>query len=125
MRPTSCVAIAAPPHPPQIEARLRASSRPLLPATPIPESKIIMPASTSGPQCTPLLRVRDRSMGRVIVDNAHYQDSPHLLDAEKPDILFAHWLIDKHRALFAACARRPARDRPLTRPKVFFGALLP
>ncbi|MDQ2736202.1 MAG: PIG-L family deacetylase [Pseudomonadota bacterium] len=35
--------------------------------------------------------------GRSIVDNAHYDDFRRLLDAEKPDIVFAQWPIDRHR----------------------------
>jgi LmbE family N-acetylglucosaminyl deacetylase len=35
--------------------------------------------------------------GRAIVDNAHYDEFRRLLDSEKPDILFAHWPLDRHR----------------------------
>lgn len=35
--------------------------------------------------------------GRAIVDNAHYNEFRRLLDAEKPDILFTQWPIDRHR----------------------------
>ncbi len=35
--------------------------------------------------------------GRAIVDNSHYDDFQRLLDAEKPDIVFAQWPIDHHR----------------------------
>ncbi len=35
--------------------------------------------------------------GRAIVDNAHYDDFHHLLDSEKPDIVFSQWPIDQHR----------------------------
>ena len=35
--------------------------------------------------------------GRAIVDNSHYDDFRKVLDAEKPDIIFAHWPIDRHR----------------------------
>jgi LmbE family N-acetylglucosaminyl deacetylase len=35
--------------------------------------------------------------GRAIVDNPHYDDLRRLLDAEKPDIVFAQWPIDRHR----------------------------
>ena len=35
--------------------------------------------------------------GRAIVDNSHYEDFGRLLDSEKPDIVFAHWPLDRHR----------------------------
>jgi len=35
--------------------------------------------------------------GRSILDNQHYDDFRQLLDAEKADIIFAHWPIDRHR----------------------------
>jgi LmbE family N-acetylglucosaminyl deacetylase len=35
--------------------------------------------------------------GRPIVDNAHYDDFLHMLESEKPDIVFAQWPIDRHR----------------------------
>ena len=35
--------------------------------------------------------------GRAVVDNAHYDDFRTLLDAEKPDIVFAQWPVDQHR----------------------------
>jgi N-acetylglucosamine malate deacetylase 1 len=35
--------------------------------------------------------------GRSIVDNPHYDEFHRLLDAEKPDIVFAHWPLDRHR----------------------------
>ena len=35
--------------------------------------------------------------GRAIVDNSHYDHFGHLLDAERPDILFIHWPLDRHR----------------------------
>jgi LmbE family N-acetylglucosaminyl deacetylase len=35
--------------------------------------------------------------GRAVVDNAHYDDFGTLLEAEKPDIVFAQWPVDQHR----------------------------
>jgi LmbE family N-acetylglucosaminyl deacetylase len=35
--------------------------------------------------------------GRAIVDAAHYDDFRQSLDAGKPDIVFAHWPMDRHR----------------------------
>jgi LmbE family N-acetylglucosaminyl deacetylase len=35
--------------------------------------------------------------GRAIVDNSHYDDFRQLLDAEKADIVFTHWPLDRHR----------------------------
>jgi LmbE family N-acetylglucosaminyl deacetylase len=35
--------------------------------------------------------------GQAVVDNAHYQEIRLLMDAEKPDIVFAQWPIDQHR----------------------------
>ena len=35
--------------------------------------------------------------GGAIVDNVHYLEFRHLLEAENPDILFTQWPIDKHR----------------------------
>ncbi|MDQ6678306.1 MAG: PIG-L family deacetylase [Acidobacteriota bacterium] len=35
--------------------------------------------------------------GRAIVDNQHYEDFRRLFDSEKPDIVFAHWPVDRHR----------------------------
>lgn len=35
--------------------------------------------------------------GRAVVDNAHYADLSRLLDSEKPDLVFVHWPIDRHR----------------------------
>jgi N-acetylglucosamine malate deacetylase 1 len=34
--------------------------------------------------------------GHAIVDNAHYQAFQSLIEAEKPDAVFTHWLIDNH-----------------------------
>ena len=35
--------------------------------------------------------------GRAIVDNSHYDDFARLLDAEKADIVFTQWPLDRHR----------------------------
>src|SRR5581483_6852435 len=35
--------------------------------------------------------------GRAIVDPAHYDDFAHLMNSEKPDIVFTHWPLDEHR----------------------------
>ena len=35
--------------------------------------------------------------GHAIVDNEHYLELRRLLDAEKPDVVFAQWPIDRHR----------------------------
>ena len=35
--------------------------------------------------------------GRAIVDTAHYEEFRRLLESEKPDIVFTHWPIDRHR----------------------------
>jgi len=35
--------------------------------------------------------------GRAIVDNDHYQDFARLFASQKPDIVFAHWPLDRHR----------------------------
>ena len=35
--------------------------------------------------------------GHAIVDGAHYEAFAGLLDAEAPDAVFTHWLIDNHR----------------------------
>jgi len=35
--------------------------------------------------------------GRAIVDNPHYEEFRRAFDSEKPDIVFAHWPLDKHR----------------------------
>ena len=35
--------------------------------------------------------------GHSIIDDSHYEESRHLLDAEKPDVVFTHWPIDSHR----------------------------
>ncbi len=35
--------------------------------------------------------------GRAIVDEAHYQAFARVLAAEKPDVVFTHWPIDRHR----------------------------
>jgi len=35
--------------------------------------------------------------GRAIVDKAHYEAFTRLLDAEKPDVVFTQWPIDRHR----------------------------
>ena len=34
--------------------------------------------------------------GNAIVDNAHYQAFHAILEAEKPDAVFTHWLVDNH-----------------------------
>jgi len=36
-------------------------------------------------------------VGRAIVDGPHYEEFRRLLEAEKPDVLFTHWPLDKHR----------------------------
>jgi LmbE family N-acetylglucosaminyl deacetylase len=35
--------------------------------------------------------------GRSIIDAARYEEFRHLLNAEKPDVVFTHWPIDSHR----------------------------
>jgi N-acetylglucosamine malate deacetylase 1 len=35
--------------------------------------------------------------GRAIVDNSHYDEFRRLLESEKPDIVFSHWPLDRHR----------------------------
>ena len=35
--------------------------------------------------------------GRAIVDNVHYESFASLLTAEKPDLVFTQWPIDRHR----------------------------
>ncbi len=35
--------------------------------------------------------------GRAVVDNSHYEDFGRFLDSERPDILFVHWPLDRHR----------------------------
>jgi LmbE family N-acetylglucosaminyl deacetylase len=35
--------------------------------------------------------------GRATVDASRYEEFRHLLDAEKPDVVFTHWPIDSHR----------------------------
>jgi N-acetylglucosamine malate deacetylase 1 len=35
--------------------------------------------------------------GKAIVDDAHYQAFARTLSAEKPDVVFTHWPIDRHR----------------------------
>jgi N-acetylglucosamine malate deacetylase 1 len=35
--------------------------------------------------------------GRAIVDAPHYEAFARLLEAESPDVVFAHWPIDRHR----------------------------
>lgn len=35
--------------------------------------------------------------GHAILDSAHYEEFHSLIQAEKPDILFTHWPIDRHR----------------------------
>ena len=35
--------------------------------------------------------------GHSIIDDSHYEEFRHLLDAEKPDVVFTHWPIDSHR----------------------------
>jgi LmbE family N-acetylglucosaminyl deacetylase len=48
-----------------------------------------------------ILKARPAFVGQIdgqsIVDNTHYEDFRHLLDSEKPDIVFAQWPIDRHR----------------------------
>jgi LmbE family N-acetylglucosaminyl deacetylase len=39
----------------------------------------------------------DQYDGRAVVDAAHYDDFAKLLTAEKPDVMFTHWPIDRHR----------------------------
>jgi LmbE family N-acetylglucosaminyl deacetylase len=39
----------------------------------------------------------DQVDGRAIVDAPHYDAFARLLTAEKPDIVFTHWPIDRHR----------------------------
>ena len=34
--------------------------------------------------------------GRAVVDNAHYRSFQGILEAENPDAVFTHWLIDNH-----------------------------
>jgi LmbE family N-acetylglucosaminyl deacetylase len=34
--------------------------------------------------------------GHAIVDNAHYQAFQNIIEAENPDAVFTHWLIDNH-----------------------------
>jgi N-acetylglucosamine malate deacetylase 1 len=38
----------------------------------------------------------DQINGHAIVDNAHYQTFQTILEAENPDAVFTHWLIDNH-----------------------------
>lgn len=35
--------------------------------------------------------------GRGIIDAAHYEEFRHLLEAEKPDVVFTQWPVDSHR----------------------------
>jgi LmbE family N-acetylglucosaminyl deacetylase len=35
--------------------------------------------------------------GRAIVDGARYDDFARLMEAEKPDMVFVHWPLDRHR----------------------------
>ena len=35
--------------------------------------------------------------GAAIVDNLHYEDFARRLNAEAPDVVFTHWIIDNHR----------------------------
>jgi LmbE family N-acetylglucosaminyl deacetylase len=35
--------------------------------------------------------------GAAIVDNIHYEDFAKRLDAEAPDAVFTHWMVDNHR----------------------------
>jgi len=35
--------------------------------------------------------------GHSIIDDPHYEEFRHLLDAERPDVVFTHWPIDSHR----------------------------
>ena len=39
----------------------------------------------------------DQIDGRAVVDPPHYDTFARLLSAEKPDIVFTHWPIDRHR----------------------------
>jgi N-acetylglucosamine malate deacetylase 1 len=39
----------------------------------------------------------DQVDGRAIVDPPHYDSFAHILAAEKPDVLFTQWPIDRHR----------------------------
>jgi len=39
----------------------------------------------------------DQIDGRALVDNAHYESFGRLLLAEKPDVVFTQWPIDRHR----------------------------
>ncbi|MDB6034204.1 MAG: LmbE family protein [Verrucomicrobiales bacterium] len=34
--------------------------------------------------------------GKAIIDQDHYQEFRHLLEAEKPNVVFTHWPIDNH-----------------------------
>jgi LmbE family N-acetylglucosaminyl deacetylase len=38
----------------------------------------------------------DQINGHAIVDNAHYQSFQKIIEAESPDAVFTHWLIDNH-----------------------------
>lgn len=46
-------------------------------------------------KATPLFA--DQIDGQAILDPPHYQAFAHLLESEKPDIVFAQWPIDEHR----------------------------
>jgi LmbE family N-acetylglucosaminyl deacetylase len=35
--------------------------------------------------------------GRAVVDNAHYDSFSKVLMAERPDVVFTHWPVDRHR----------------------------
>ena len=35
--------------------------------------------------------------GRAVVDAAHYDEFRQILESERPDAVFTHWLIDNHR----------------------------
>ena len=39
----------------------------------------------------------DQYDGRAIVDSQHYESFARLLAGEKPDVVFTHWPIDRHR----------------------------
>ncbi len=48
-----------------------------------------------------ILRARPAFAGQIdakaVLDNSHYADFARLLEAEKPDLLFVHWPLDRHR----------------------------
>jgi N-acetylglucosamine malate deacetylase 1 len=39
----------------------------------------------------------DQQNGNAIVDKAHYESFASILEAEAPDAVFTHWMIDNHR----------------------------